>query len=508
MSEYVVEMLGITKSFSGVIADDDVTLRVKKGEIHALAGENAAGKSTLMNVLYGIYEADKGEIRVNGNAVSIKNPSEARRLGIGMVHQSFMLIDAFTVLENIILGEESGFLNKRKARKRVLELSERYGIEIRTDEKTESISVGMKQKTEIMKILYRDCDILIFDEPTAVLAHDEKERFYHILKGLRKEGKTVIFITHNLDEIISLADRVTVLRKGKAVGTFETKGISKRKLSFLMVGHEAQLKIKKSASAVGEAVLKAERLFVASAYNKRSFAVKNASFEVRRGEIVAVVGVEGNGQKELVSAVTGMGKIKSGRLFLCGEDATKMSVRDRSEAFLCYIPEEGLKWGLTGEFTLEENLILRFYRDKSLQHFGFIKRDKAKAYAEKMIKEFAVTSSKGADALTESLSSGNQQKAVVARELSLERPLIVAFNVAKGLDALSCEDVYKRLVKKRDEGCGVLLVSFDLNEAMNVADRIIVMRQGELSGEFLPEKTSVRELAFVMTGGDIKVEGY
>lgn len=502
MGDYAIEMLEITKTFPGIIANDDVTFRVKKGEIHALAGENAAGKSTLMNVLFGIYEADKGEIRINGKAVSIKNPSDARKLGIGMVHQNFSLIDVFTVLENIILGEKSStsiFLNKNKARERVIELLKKYSFEIDLDKKVENISVAMKQKTEILKMLYRNNDILIFDEPTAVLTPDETDKLLVILKSLRSEGKTVVFISHRLDEIMSVADRVTVLRKGKCIGTFETKSITKKKLSSLMVGREVELKVNKSELKVGEAVLRAENLFVPSSFNKSRLAVKDASFEVRRGEIVAIAGVEGNGQRELVGAVTGMVKVKSGRIFLCGEDAAGMSVKNRNEAFLCHIPEERLTHGLVSGFTLQDNLILKSYKEKEFQRFGFIKKENAKAYAEKLIKSFDINSSQGADTLMENMSGGNQQKSVIAREFDKERALVVAVNVAKGLDVGATEYIYKRLIKKRDEDCGVLLVSCDLDEVMNVADRIIVINEGRISGEFLPEKTSVKELAVAMT---------
>ena len=502
MGDYAIEMLEITKIFPGIIANDDVTFRVKKGEIHALAGENAAGKSTLMNVLFGIYEADKGEIRINGKAVRIKNPLDARKLGIGMVHQNFRLIDAFTVLENIILGEEStasGFLNKNKAREKVLELSKKYGFEIDLDEKVENISVAMKQKTEILKMLYRNNDILIFDEPTAVLAPDETDKLLETLKSLRSEGKTVVFISHRLNEIMSVADRVTVLRKGRCVGTFETKSITKKKLSSLMVGREVELKVKKSKAKVGEVVLKAENISVPSTFNKRKLAVKDISFEVRRGEILAVAGVEGNGQRELADAVTGMGRIKSGRLFICGKEASKMSVRSRNEAFLCHIPEERLRHGLVGGFSIRDNLILKSYKDKEFQRFGFIKKVNANAYAEKLINDYAINSAHGADTLTETMSGGNQQKAVIAREFDKDLPLVVAVQVAKGLDVGVCEYIYKKLIEKRDKGCAVLLVSFDLDEVMNVADRIIVMRQGVISGEFLTEKTSVKELALAMT---------
>lgn len=503
MSDYVIEMLGITKSFPGIKANDNITLRLKKGEIHALLGENGAGKSTLMSVLFGLYEPDEGYILKDGVRVSIKNPNEATALGIGMVHQHFRLVEVFTVLENIILGAEDsrcGFLMKKKAREKVIELSEKYKMKIDPDAKAENLTVGMQQKTEILKMLYRDNDILIFDEPTAVLTPKETAELMNTMRSFCNEGKSILFITHKLDEIMQVSDRVTVLRKGKCIGTLNTRDTDKKQLSAMMVGRDVELKVKKSPARPTDTVLEVEKLYVSSLIHKNRLAVNNISFSVKRGEILALAGVDGNGQTELISGITGLTKVKKGRVKLCGKDITDMPVRLRNRDFLSHIPEDRHKHGLVLDFKLMDNLILKKYREKEFQHLGFIRKSKVKKYAEELIHAFDVRSGEGAETITRSMSGGNQQKAVIARELDTKVPLIIAVQPTRGLDVGAIEYIHKELVKKRDEGYAILLVSLELDEVMNVADRILVIHEGRITGEFYAEKTTVKQLGLAMAG--------
>ncbi len=503
MSEYVIEMLGITKSFPGIKANDNITLRLKKGEIHALLGENGAGKSTLMSVLFGLYEPDEGSILKDGVKVSIRNPNEATALGIGMVHQHFRLVDVFTVLENIILGAEDsryGFLMKKRAREKVVELSEKYRMKIDPDAKVENLTVGMQQKTEILKMLYRDNDILIFDEPTAVLTPQETAELMNTMKSFRSEGKSILFITHKLDEIMQVADRVTVLRKGRCIGSVKTKDTDKKQLSSMMVGRDVELKVKKSPARPTDTVLEVKELSVASLLHKSQLAVNGVSFSVKKGEILAIAGVDGNGQTELISGITGLSKVKKGSVVLCGKDITNMPVALRNKAFLSHIPEDRHKHGLVLDFKLMDNLVLKKYREGEFQRYGFIRKDRVRKYAERLISAFDVRSGEGADTVTRSMSGGNQQKAVIARELDTGVPLIIAVQPTRGLDVGAIEYIHKELVKKRDEGYAVLLVSLELDEVMNVADRILVIHEGRLTGEFLPEKTTVKQLGLAMAG--------
>lgn len=503
VSEYVIEMLGITKSFPGIKANDNITLRLKRGEIHALLGENGAGKSTLMSVLFGLYEPDEGEILKDGVKVSIKNPNEATSLGIGMVHQHFRLVEVFTVLENIILGTEDsryGFLMKKKAREKVIALSEKYKMKIDPDAKVESITVGMQQKTEILKMLYRDNDILIFDEPTAVLTPQETAELMNTMKSFRSEGKSILFITHKLDEIMQVADRVTVLRKGRCIGTVNTKDTDKKQLSSMMVGRDVELKVKKAPARPADTVLEVRELCVPSLLHKSKLAVNGVSFEVKGGEILAVAGVDGNGQTELISGITGLTKVKKGSVILCGKDITNMSVALRNKAFLSHIPEDRHKHGLVLDFKLMDNLVLKKYREDKFQCLGFIRKESVREYAEMLIKAFDVRSGEGADTVTRSMSGGNQQKAVIARELDTGVPLIIAVQPTRGLDVGAIEYIHRELIRKRDEGYAVLLVSLELDEVMNVADRILVIHEGKLTGEFYPEKTTVKQLGLAMAG--------
>lgn len=503
MSEYVIEMLGITKSFPGIKANDNITLRLKKGEIHALLGENGAGKSTLMSVLFGLYEPDEGYILKDGVKVSIRNPNEATRLGIGMVHQHFRLVNVFTVLENIILGAEDsryGFLVKKTAGEKVVALSEKYKMEIDPDAKVENLTVGMQQKTEILKMLYRNNDILIFDEPTAVLTPQEISELMNTMKSFRDEGKSILFITHKLDEIMQVADRVTVLRKGRCIGTVNTRDTDKKQLSAMMVGRDVALKVKKSPARPTDNVLEVKELCVSSLLHKSQLAVNGVSFNVKKGEILAVAGVDGNGQTELISGITGLSRVKKGSVAICGKDITNMPVSVRNRDFLSHIPEDRHKHGLVLDFSLTDNLVLKRYREEKFQRLGFILKESVRSYAEGLIKAFDVRSGEGADTVTRSMSGGNQQKAIIARELDIGLPLIIAVQPTRGLDVGAIEYIHKELIKKRDEGFAVLLVSLELEEVMNVADRILVMHKGKITGEFYPEKTSVKELGLAMAG--------
>ncbi|MGN0753113.1 MAG: ABC transporter ATP-binding protein [Aristaeellaceae bacterium] len=500
--EYVIEMLHITKEFPGIKANDDITLQLRKGEIHALLGENGAGKSTLMSVLFGLYQPDQGEIRKDGKVVKINDPNDATALHIGMVHQHFKLIDVFTVLDNIILGAEDtklGFLSKKKARAKVLELSERYGLKVDLDAKIEDITVGMQQRVEILKMLYRDNEVLIFDEPTAVLTPQEIDELMKIMKGLAAEGKSILFITHKLNEIMAVSDRCTVLRKGKYIGTVNTADTNQAELSRMMVGRDVQLVVDKKPAVPGDAVLTVENLTVKSkTYNRE--AVRNVSFTAHAGEIVCIAGIDGNGQSELVYAVTGLEKAAKGRIVLRGEDVTAASIRKRSKAGMSHIPEDRHKHGLILDNTLEQNLVLQKYYEPRFQHAGFIRFDAVRAYAESLIDQYDVRSGQGPVTVTRSMSGGNQQKAIIAREIDRDLPLIVAVQPTRGLDVGAIEYIHHQLVSARDAGKAVLLVSLELDEVMNLSDRILVMYEGEIVGELDPKETTVEELGLYMAG--------
>ena len=502
MENYIVEMLNITKKFPGIIANDNITLKLKKGEIHALLGENGAGKSTLMSVLFGLYQAENGEIKKNGEVVKINNPNDANALGIGMVHQHFKLVDIFTVLENIILGVEPntmGFLEKKEAREKVIELSERYGLKADPDAFIYDITVGMQQRVEILKMLYRDNEILIFDEPTAVLTPQEIKEILQIMKGFANEGKSILFITHKLNEIMEVADRCTVLRKGKYIGTVDIKDSSKEELSKMMVGRDINFSVDKDNMETGEVVLSVKNVTVASKIHKNN-AVKNLSFVVRAGEIVCLAGIDGNGQTEFVHALTGLEKVSSGSITLCGKDITKSSIRQRSIAGMSHIPEDRHKHGLVLDYKLEENLVLQRYWQPEFQKGGFIKFDAVRKYAENLIDKYDIRSGQGPLSRVRSMSGGNQQKAIIAREFDKNHEILVAVQPTRGLDVGAIEYVHKQLVARRDAGKAVFLVSLELDEVMNVSDRILVIYEGEIVGEFDPRKTTVQELGLYMSG--------
>ena len=500
-AENIIEMLHITKEFPGIIANDDITLQLRRGEIHALLGENGAGKSTLMSVLFGLYQPEAGEIRKNGQVVKINDPNDATALGIGMVHQHFQLIDVFTVLDNIILGAETtklGFLQKKEARKKVEALSKKYGLEVDLDAKVEDITVGMQQRVEILKMLYRDNEILIFDEPTAVLTPQEIEELMATMKEFAREGKSILFISHKLNEIMEVADRVTVLRKGKYVGTVDTKDTNKQALSNMMVGRPVQLEVVKDEAHPGETVLKVEHLSVPSHSHKRD-AVRDVSFEARAGEILCIAGIDGNGQTELIYGLTGLDKCSAGTVTLCGRDISHASIRRRGEN-MSHIPEDRHKHGLVLDFTLEQNLVLQRYREPQFQHFGFIRNDQVRGYAQRLIEQYDVRSGQGPVTTARSMSGGNQQKAIIAREVDRDKALIVAVQPTRGLDVGAIEYIHKQLVAERDKGKAVLLVSLELDEVMSLSDRILVMYEGEIVGELDPKTTTVQELGLYMAG--------
>ena len=500
-AENIIEMLHITKEFPGIIANDDITLQLRRGEIHALLGENGAGKSTLMSVLFGLYQPEAGEIRKNGQVVKINDPNDATALGIGMVHQHFQLIDVFTVLDNIILGAETtkfGFLQKKEARKKVEELSEKYGLKVDLDAKVEDITVGMQQRVEILKMLYRDNEILIFDEPTAVLTPQEIEELMATMKEFAKEGKSILFISHKLNEIMEVADRVTVLRKGKYVGTVNTCDTDKQSLSNMMVGRPVQLEVVKDEARPGETVLKVEHLSVPSHTHKKD-AVHDVSFEARAGEILCIAGIDGNGQTELVYGLTGLEKCSGGTVTLCGHDISHATIRQRGEN-MSHIPEDRHKHGLVLDFTLEQNLVLQRFREPRFQHMGFIKPAAVREYADRLIEQYDVRSGQGPVTVARSMSGGNQQKAIIAREVDREKPLIVAVQPTRGLDVGAIEYIHKQLVAERDKGKAVLLVSLELDEVMSLSDRILVMYEGEIVGELDPKATTVQELGLYMAG--------
>ncbi len=465
--DFVIEMLHITKDFPGIRANDDVTLQLRRGEIHALLGENGAGKSTLMSVLFGLYTAEKGSIRKDGKEVRIMSPNDANALGIGMVHQHFKLVHNFTVLENIVLGVETtqgGVLRMEEARAKVVELSQRYGLMVDPDARIDQITVGMQQRVEILKMLYRENDILIFDEPTAVLTPQEIAELMKIMAGLAAEGKSILFITHKLNEIMQAADRCTVLRKGRGVGTVEVKDTTVEQLSEMMVGRKVELMIQKAPMhRGGTAALRVENLTVGGGRGSKPM-VNNVSFTVRRGEILCIAGIDGNGQSELVYALTGLMQPQSGRVFLGDEEITHATIRQRNDRGMSHIPEDRHKHGLVLDYSLAENLILKSYHTPEFQKSGFLRFDRMNDYADKLIDQFDIRSGQGGRSVARSMSGGNQQKAIVARELSQQPEVLIAVQPTRGLDVGAIEYIHRQLIAARDEGKAVLLVSLELEE--------------------------------------------
>ena len=503
---YVIEMCNITKEFpakTGTFkANDDVSLCLERGEIHALLGENGAGKSTLMSVLFGMYQPEQGYIKKNGQIVKINDPNDATALGIGMVHQHFKLVEVFTVLENIILGAEDsvfGVLKTKLAREKVVALSEKYGLKVDPDARLEDISVGMQQRVEILKMLYRNNEVLIFDEPTAVLTPQEIDELMSIMRELKKEGKSILFITHKLNEIMAVADRCTVLRKGKCIGTVDVAHTTKEELSEMMVGRNVKFAVDKSPANPGEEVLKVENFCVKSKLHNKD-AVKNVSFNVRKGEIVCIAGIDGNGQTELIQGITGLEKAESGSVFLFGENVTHKSVRYKNTHGISHIPEDRHKHGLVLDYSLQENLVLQRYFEEEFRKGAFINFVAVKNYAKALIEKFDIRSSEGEESSARSMSGGNQQKAIVAREMDRNKGLLIAVQPTRGLDVGAIEYIHNKIVELRDNGAAVLLVSLELDEVMNLSDRILVMYEGEMTGELDPTKITVQELGLYMSG--------
>lgn len=530
-NNYAIEMLHITKEFPGIKANDDVTIQLKKGEIHALLGENGAGKSTLMSILFGLYQPDSGIIKKAGKEVKITDPNVATSLHIGMVHQHFKLVEVYSVLDNIILGDEpikeynfsaknkvlNGFLkgfsktmtflnkhifkviDRKKAYDQVVKLSNQYGLFIEPNAKVQDITVGMQQRVEILKMLYRENDVLIFDEPTAVLTPQEISELMEIMKKLASEGKSILFITHKLNEIKEVADRCTVLRKGRCIGTVDVANVTKEELSEMMVGRKVQLIVDKTEAKPKDVVLKVENLVMIDKLHKTN-AVNNVSFDVRKGEIVCIAGIDGNGQTDLVYGITGLEPIKSGKVYLNNVDITNLSIRKRNKVGLAHIPEDRHRHGLVLDYSLEQNLVLQNYFEDRFQKAGFIKFKNIRKYADDLIEKFDIRSGQGSITVARSMSGGNQQKAIVAREIDRNTDLLIAVQPTRGLDVGAIENIHSRLVELRDADKAVLLVSLELDEVMSLSDRILVMHKGEIVGEFNPKEVTAQELGLYMAG--------
>ncbi|MBW7477641.1 ABC transporter ATP-binding protein [Paenibacillus oenotherae] len=504
--DYAVEMLGIRKEFPGIVANDDITLCLKRGEVHALLGENGAGKSTLMGILFGMYQADRGLVKVNGKEVRIGNPNVATKLGIGMVHQHFKLVSTFTVTENIILGSETrkGFvLDVKTASRRIEELSQRYGLNVDPYAKIEDISVGMQQRVEILKMLYRDAEVLILDEPTAVLTPQEILDLGVIMRNLIQEGKSIILITHKLKEIKANAHRCTVIRRGRTIGTVDVAATSELAMAEMMVGRQVTFKVDKKPAVPGAVVLEVDSLSVKN--NKKCLALSDFSLQVRAGEIVGIAGVDGNGQSELVEAIAGLRKPESGTVRLKGEEITAMSVRGRIQRGIGHIPEDRQKRGLVLDYSIAENMVLEVYHREPHSRRGILNKLAIKQYAERIIASFDVRSGQGAASIVRSLSGGNQQKAIIGREIELNPDLLIAVQPTRGLDVGSIEYIHKRLIEQRDKGKAVLLISLELDEILNLSDRIAVVNQGERVGIVEASETDENEIGMLMAG--VKAEG-
>ncbi|MBA3347852.1 MAG: ABC transporter ATP-binding protein [Actinobacteria bacterium] len=497
----VLELRGITKRFPGIVANDDVSFDLRAGEVHALLGENGAGKSTLMNVVYGLYRPDEGEIRINGKAVEIGSTRAAIENGVGMVHQHFMLIPVMTVAENIVLATEpvkgGVLLDYATAEKRVREISQRFGLAVDPAAKVENITVGQQQRVEILKALYRGADILVLDEPTAVLTPQEAKELFTILRSLTEQGKSIIFITHKLNEVTDIADRITVLRRGKKVETLPAAGATEESLARLMVGREVLLHVDKGVSTVGEPLLQVDGLSVLD--DRGVEKVRDLSLEVRAGEIVGIAGVDGNGQTELIDAIAGLMRSQSGRIVIGGEDVTGEGCRDCLDAGLGHIPEDRQRRGLVLDFSLAENLALHDYDHPPASRFGWLFPKKLVERARSLLQEFDVRGG-GPQTRAGGLSGGNQQKVVLAREIDRNPKVLIAAQPTRGLDVGAIEFVHRRLVGERDEGRGILLVSLELEEILSLSDRILVMYEGRIVGEF-PPSVSEEELGLAMTGG-------
>jgi general nucleoside transport system ATP-binding protein len=496
----LLELRGITKQFPGVLANDHVDFELRKGEVHALLGENGAGKSTLMNILYGLYHPDEGEIRLNGKPVRIGSPNDAINLGIGMVHQHFMLIPVMTVAENIVLANEpthGPFLDLAGAEDRVRELSSQFGLAVRPEARVSSISVGMQQRAEILKALYRGAEILILDEPTAVLTPQEASELFAITRSLQADGRSIIFISHKLNEVLEIADRITVLRQGKKVDTVSREGATPEGLAKLMVGREVVLRVDKPKAEPGDTLLAVKDLTVLD--DRDLPACRSVSLEVKAGEIVGLAGVDGNGQSELIDALAGLRKVSAGQIMVGGRDVTTAGARECLDLGVGHIPEDRQARGLVLDFSLAENLALHDFRREPDSKWGWLYPKRLIQRAVSLLKEFDVRGG-GPRTLAASLSGGNQQKVVIAREVSRDPNILVAAQPTRGLDVGAIEFVHRRLVQERDEGRGILLLSFELDEILSLSDRILVIYEGRIVGEYSTD-VSEEELGFAMTGG-------
>lgn len=499
---YEVEMLNITKEFPGIKANDNVTLKVKKGSIHALLGENGAGKSTLMSILFGLYKQEEGIIKIKGQEVEITDPNDASDLGIGMVHQHFKLVDNFTVAQNIVLGSEPktkfGTIDYEFINDRIREISKEYKLEVDPTKKIQDISVGAQQRVEILKMLYRNSDILIFDEPTAVLTPQEITELMHIMRNLVDSGKTIILITHKLKEIMEVADECTVLRRGRYIGTVDVASSTEKSLAELMVGREIDFSVDKPDQEAGEKVLEIKNLVV---HDTRDLpAVRNLSLDVRAGEILGIAGIDGNGQDELIYAISGLAKAESGSVLLNGEDLLHYPIRKRTDMGLGHIPSDRHRHGLILDFFVDENLIIHDYNKPAFSKNGILIQSKITENAEKLIEEFDVRVANGPKTITRSMSGGNQQKAIIAREITKSPDCLLVVQPTRGLDVGAIEYIHSRIVEERNNGKAILLISFELDEIMALSDRIAVLSGGEITGIVDPKETSENELGLMMAG--------
>ncbi len=498
----VIEMQHITKIFPGIVANDDVNFTLRKGEIHALLGENGAGKSTLMSILFGMYIPEKGVILKNGEPIQILNPNDANEQGIGMVHQHFKLVEVFTILDNIIMGAEPtkyGFIKRKEAKEQILELCKQYELMVDVDAKIQDVSVGMQQRTEILKMLYRHNDILIFDEPTAVLTPQEINQLMITMKNLVNEGKSIIFITHKLDEIMEVCDRVTVLRRGKVIGTVDVKDTTKEELSRMMVGRDVVFTIDKKPMQLGDVALEVNDLTVLSDRTKKHV-VDHVSFQVRKGEIVCIAGVDGNGQSELGLVLSGLIKATSGEIFLSGEDITYKSIRYRNDHGLAHIPEDRHKHGLILQDNLANNLVLKKYHIEPFQKHGIINKAPIMELGDKLIDSYDIRSGQRLKTRVGSMSGGNQQKAIIARELDKDSDVLLSIQTVRGLDVGAVEFAHRQIIDARDKGKAVLMISFELDEVMSVSDRILVMYEGQIVKNVMANDITVEELGLYMAG--------
>ena len=519
---YAIEMLGITKRFGNILANDHIDIRLKKGHILALCGENGAGKSTIMSILFGLYEPDEGIIKKDGVEVKITNPNDATRLNIGMVHQHFKLVDTFTVLQNIILGDETikeftdnpnflkktfNYLNKhvfkiidyKKAREEVNKIIEQYDLQIDLDKKIKDISVEMQQKVEIIKLLYRKNEILIFDEPTAVLTEQEIQEFLNVLKNLKKEGKSIIFISHKLNEVFEVSDEITVIRKGKYIDTLKTKDTSKENISALMVGREVTFVKDKTPKEPQEEVLRVEHLTMVDPFSKKKV-VNDVSFNVRKGEIVTLAGIDGNGQQEVIYGITGIKKEQSGVITLDGKDISNYSIREKLKAGISHIPEDRHKYGLILDYSIYENSVLDRYYEKEFSKCLFLNDKSIKKYTNELIDKYDIRSSGDGSTIVRSMSGGNQQKIIVGREIERNQDLLIAVQPTRGLDVGAIEGIHNILLEQRENNKAILLVSLELDQVFSMSDRILVMYEGEIVGEFKPNEVNKETLGLYMSG--------